>query len=387
MKQSRPGGRVMLRRLLILVLVAACFSVVLANRIVTSAATAGFETRIASGLSNEAVLSFPLIAAPDVSRGRADAAHIDLYMQRAIHAAFADAGLAFAPFSRQFVRLAEASDTGQVELLTTEPGFLAAWGVGLAPDVAPTADSCLVGRTLAASLGDPLPQWLHFGDRRCPLAGVFDATGRAPFWTLDRAVLRLAPPGRAMTGETFVWSGFLHSDGLSFGAERLREGLTPWIDPDMVEIWSSRDQAARAAEILTIYRFVSGTISGIALGISAFAIATTFTFSVSGQLRDIAIRRALGATQWRIMIGVQSEVAGLVGAGLGLGLVAGPYLGHLLLQHMAGAGVPGLSSEGSLAPQYIAGLGLLFLLTGLIAGLIPAITAARVDPAIILRGS
>ncbi len=386
MSLVRPPGRVLLRRLLIFGLVTACFAVVLANRVVTSGATAGFEVRIAGSLHNEAVLTFPLLAAQTVSRGHADASHIDPYMEHAIRSAVAGEGVTFSSFSRQFVRLAEAHGDGQVEILTTDPAFLAAWQVEPRAGAALFEGGCLAGGTLAQSLADPLPQWLHFGNTRCVLSGIFDATARPPFWTLDRAILRLAAPGQAMAGETIVWSGYLRAEAVEFGEDRLREGLRPWIDDAAVEIWSSRDQAARAAEILAIYRFVAGAISGIALGICAFAIATTFMFSVAGQRREIAILRALGATQWRIMANVLTEVAVLVGAALAIGLIAGRMLGWFLLRHMSGTGLLEISPSSALSPEYLTGLAALFLMTGLGAGLIPAITAARIDPAIVLRG-
>ncbi|WP_283180045.1 hypothetical protein [Gemmobacter sp. 24YEA27] len=47
MKVRRPFRRVILRRLLIYCLVSACFAVILANRIITSAATEGFEPAFA----------------------------------------------------------------------------------------------------------------------------------------------------------------------------------------------------------------------------------------------------------------------------------------------------------------------------------------------------
>lgn len=386
MKVRRPFRRVILRRLLIYCLVSACFAVILANRIITSAATEGFEARIRASLYHEAVLTFPMLSAQKVSRGHTDADHLAPWTEDALKAAFAGAGISVSPYARQFSPIAELPAAGMVEILTSDPHFPLAYGLSLSPDRKPEPGSCLMGRRLADQLKGPLPEWLHFGTMRCRLAGVFDGEIRPPFWTLDRAVLRLAARDRVMAEETILWSSYLQADTAVLNEADLRTRLAPWLEAGAVEIWSSQHHAERAAGILAIYNFVAAAIGGIALGLCAFAIATTFMFSVSEQRREIAIRRAIGATQWQIIGHVQTEIAALVLGGLLTGMIGGKYLGLYLLAQMQGAGLLDPAAQAVLSLVGLIRLAAMFLAAGVTAGLIPAIVAARIDPAIVLRG-
>ncbi|MCB5409946.1 ABC transporter permease [Pseudogemmobacter faecipullorum] len=377
----------MLRRILIFCLVSACFAVTLANRIITAAATEGFELRIRASLYHEAIMTFPMLFAQKVSRGHADADHIGQWMEEGLTAAFAGEEISVSPYSRQFSLVAELPDAGMVEIMTTDPHFPFAYRLGLSPDGPAEPGSCLIGRSLADQLQGQMPGWLHFGTTRCRLAGVFDGEIRPPFWTLDRAVLRLVARDRIMAEETIIWSSYLHAALSPLSESDLRAYLADWLEDEPIEIWSSRHHAGRAADVLAIYNFVSASIGGIALALCAFAIATTFMFSVSEQRREIAIRRAIGATQWQIIGHIQTEIAIVVLAGLLTGICGGRYLGYSLITIMQKAALLAPTVHAVVSPADLLQLAVIFLAVGILGGLAPAITAARIDPAIVLRGS
>ena len=117
-------------------------------------------------------------------------------------------------------------------------------------------------------------------------------------------------------------------------------------------------------------------IVGVAIFASLFGIINTLTMSVLERTREIGVLRALGASRWQIrrQVAAESVVIGLVGALLGVAVGAG--LGWALLQGLA-SGVPGVSYRppvGAMVAVALAGI-----ILGLIAAILPARRAARLD--------
>ncbi len=121
-----------------------------------------------------------------------------------------------------------------------------------------------------------------------------------------------------------------------------------------------------------------GVTAAAAMTVGGFVLANLFSISVSERSREIGLKKALGATQNAILMQFLLEAAlltivgGLVGLGLGLGL--GQLLTRLgMLQIMFSWKVFFLSLGSA-------------LFIGLVFGLSPARTAARLDPIAALRG-
>ena len=117
-------------------------------------------------------------------------------------------------------------------------------------------------------------------------------------------------------------------------------------------------------------------IVGVAIFASLFGIINTLTMSVIERTREIGVLRALGASRWQVRRSIADEslVIGLIGALLGIAVGAG--LGAALLQGLA-AGVPGVVYRPPVATMvWVAVAGLVL---GLIAAILPARRAARLD--------
>jgi putative ABC transport system permease protein len=117
-------------------------------------------------------------------------------------------------------------------------------------------------------------------------------------------------------------------------------------------------------------------IVGVAIFASLFGIVNTLSMSVLERTREIGVLRALGSTRWQVrrQVAAESLVIGLIGALLGIAVGAG--LGWALLQGLA-SGVPGVEYRPPLATMaWVAAAGLLL---GLIASILPARRAARLD--------
>jgi predicted permease len=116
---------------------------------------------------------------------------------------------------------------------------------------------------------------------------------------------------------------------------------------------------------------------GVLALFSALAgIFGTVSFDTARRYREIGIRIALGANPSRIVSTILGSVARLIGAGIAAGLVllliVGKFLANILFE---------TTLYGSWITLMIAAL---FLLAGLLAGLLPALRASRADPADIL---
>lgn len=122
---------------------------------------------------------------------------------------------------------------------------------------------------------------------------------------------------------------------------------------------------------------LGGAFGVLGLLLAAIGLYALLSFSVATRTKEIGVRMALGATQGLIIGGVWRSLFLLVGTGLLLGgLAAFPLLrtAESLLFGMEPAD-----------PVVGVGAALLFLGVALIAGTLPALHAARVNPTVALR--
>jgi ABC-type antimicrobial peptide transport system permease subunit len=117
--------------------------------------------------------------------------------------------------------------------------------------------------------------------------------------------------------------------------------------------------------------------SALALILSAVGIFGVMSYTVSRRARELAIRRALGATRWEMLALVLREGLGVTLAGVLLGLG-----GSLALSHVMAGYVYGVSSTD---PLTFAATSILLTAVALLASYVPARRAARVDPMLVLR--
>lgn len=117
-------------------------------------------------------------------------------------------------------------------------------------------------------------------------------------------------------------------------------------------------------------------IVGVAIFASLFGIVNTLSMSVLERTREIGVLRALGSSRWQVRRQVANEsiVIGLIGALLGIAVGAG--MGYALLKGLA-AGIPGVEYRPPFETMVaVAAAGLVL---GLIAAILPARRAARLD--------
>jgi putative ABC transport system permease protein len=128
------------------------------------------------------------------------------------------------------------------------------------------------------------------------------------------------------------------------------------------------------AEVLAptkLNTIVFGGFAAVALAIAVVGVAGVLAFSVSGRIREFGVRLAIGSQPRHILTGVLTE--GSVMAGLGV--VAG-VVGGYALARIVGSAIPDVKVPGVLP---IFGAATVLLAAALIASLLPAARAARVD--------
>ena len=157
---------------------------------------------------------------------------------------------------------------------------------------------------------------------------------------------------------------------------RLRHKIFP-PQPDDFRIVNQTDIVSAFTNIVGLLTLMVGAIAAISLIVGGIGIANIMLVSVVERTREIGVRKALGATQAAILNQFLTEailVSGLGGiAGIGLG-VAIAYGSATIFQF------PFLVSIWSV----VAGFGL-SMIVGLVAGVIPARSAANLDPIQALR--
>ena len=128
------------------------------------------------------------------------------------------------------------------------------------------------------------------------------------------------------------------------------------------------------AEVLTPDRLnslVFGVFAAVALAIAVVGVAGVLAFSVSARTREFGIRLALGSKPQNLLRGVIAEGAVMAAAGV----LAGAAFGFVLAR-VAGSGFLDLKMPGALP---VTAAALVLLTAAVVASMLPAARAARVD--------
>jgi putative ABC transport system permease protein len=130
--------------------------------------------------------------------------------------------------------------------------------------------------------------------------------------------------------------------------------------------------------ILSVLTFAVGALGSISLLVGGVGVLTIMTIAVTERTAEIGLLRALGAEQGQILRLFLGEAVVLAAAGGLAGLTAGILLAQIL--KLLVPGLPVQTSWGfALAGELLA------VAVGLVAGVLPARRAAKLDPLEALR--
>ncbi len=141
---------------------------------------------------------------------------------------------------------------------------------------------------------------------------------------------------------------------------------------------STLDQMlARAVFLPRLSTRLLSAFAVAALALAVLGIYGVLSYSVGQRTREIGLRRALGATAGQTIALVLRNSLVFILAGVGVGLVSAALLARSLARVLYGVGPFDLVS-------FSAAAGIL-ILAGVVASLLPALRAARMDPLVAIR--
>lgn len=152
------------------------------------------------------------------------------------------------------------------------------------------------------------------------------------------------------------------------------------IDPDLPVhgVTSMQDVVANTVAQRRTLMLLLSLFAMLSLLLGVLGVYAVIAFAARQRLREVAVRRALGADEARVtaLFLRKAAVLGLAGVGIGL---AGAAVSTSVLQSF-------LFEVGRLDPLVFGAATVLWVATALIAALIPARRAVHVDPGAALRG-
>jgi putative ABC transport system permease protein len=147
---------------------------------------------------------------------------------------------------------------------------------------------------------------------------------------------------------------------------------------DDVTIVNQRDAMRMAGNVMDVLTGVVVAIAGISLLVGAIGILTILWIVVTERTGEVGLVRALGGTRAQVVTWYLCEAALTAGAGGVTGLLLGA-LGAAAISRA----VPGL--EARVPPGIVVAAIAMAVSVGLLAGVVPALRAARLDPVDALR--
>lgn len=229
--------------------------------------------------------------------------------------------------------------------------------------------------------GNPLGQRLRIGGLHFRVVGVMAPKGQ--FLGIDLDDTAFIPAGRAQ--ELFNREGcdeinLAAVEGVpaALVAERIRRQLIERHGREDFTIVTQEEMLKTLSSILNVLTLAVGALGGISLLVGGVGIVTIMTIAVSERTSEIGLLVALGASRRTILGLFLGEAVALSALGGALGLVLGFGLAQAI--HFA---LPALPVHTPLSFVMLAeGIAIAI---GLLAGVLPARNAARLDPVAALR--
>jgi hypothetical protein len=123
--------------------------------------------------------------------------------------------------------------------------------------------------------------------------------------------------------------------------------------------------------------WLTGSLAALALTLAVIGIYATFSYWVRRRRVEIGIRSALGAGGWRLLRLIVGQAVVVAGTGVVVGLVTAGGVTRLLEAQLFGV--------SRVDPATFAGTAILTFAAAIVASLVPASRAVRIDPARTLR--
>ena len=257
-------------------------------------------------------------------------------------------------------------------------------------DVNQNAADVVIGPTTATELfGDSasaLGQVVTIGSGRYTIIGVLASAGSSALGDEDDiALMPYTTVSQRLTGGTqrvsTIYVTAVSTDRLSAAYQEVasalmtRHGVTA--DTADFQITSLQSVLNVASSITGTLTLALSALAAISLIVGGIGVMNIMLVSVTERVREIGLRKALGATPGAIRVQFLLEAVCLALVGGILGIAVG-YLGGVLVSRLVSITVT-LSVSGSLLALGVSAL------VGIVAGVYPASRAARLAPIDALR--
>jgi len=220
------------------------------------------------------------------------------------------------------------------------------------------------------------------------IVGVTDSSNNALFVGLDKGLEIATDLGGYESKEKYIDNIGYTQLLLSTNIDKTSEIEDQIVDELGFSVLSTETLMEFVSTItggLTIALVLFGSISGL---VASIGIINTMIMSIYEQTKEIGIIKAIGASDFQVLIIflIQSAMIGLLGGLMGLGITFGlmkladPFIVDLLVEE--GFGV---SNFFNFRWDYAVYIALGSILIGIVAGIYPAYKASRLDPVEALR--
>lgn len=242
---------------------------------------------------------------------------------------------------------------------------------------------CLVGSEVADFIFDdqsPLGQSLPIQGYQFKVIGTLSKPKRLIIGmiNIEREILIPLPFVQRLFHADELSALYIHAQDTNKAIAELRQFFqTRYGDEASFEIESQRQLLKTQEKFVKIFEYVLWAISSISLLVGGIGILNIMLVSVTERLKEVGIRRALGATQKSIMLQFMVESILLCIFGAFGGAILG-FFGSKLISYLS-----------QFAPVFSFKLLLISLVIasfiGIVFGTYPAILAAKQDPTHTLR--
>ena len=248
---------------------------------------------------------------------------------------------------------------------------------------APRAFAVLGSKVRSELFGNtnPLGEHIRIANSRYTVIGTMESKGQVLGFDMDDAVYIPTAKGLEMFNrDSLVAIDVLYKDTatsaeVSAGIHRI---LTARHGSEDYTVTTQEQMLETLGSVLSVLTFAVGALGGISLVVGGVGILTIMTITVSERTAEIGLLRALGARHSHILSLFLGEAIVLAALGGGAGLIIGIGGGQAL--HLL---VPAMPVH--ISWFYAVAAEVLAVAIGMLAGVLPARHAARLDPIEALR--